>query len=171
MISLGPAPPAAGPPGMVSPLSLPSWTMLAAFLFATKSKWGLLGGLVTLATALVRLRRVFAELDNPTRIAAIYLSRGFFAGLWRLASAMCRHYWPVTLLAMLASRRIRRIAITMAVADGLADWFTHRDAGGLDPVRYVAYKRLDDIAYGTGLWVGAFRARSPESLKPTAPSH
>ncbi|MEU1547075.1 mycofactocin biosynthesis glycosyltransferase MftF [Nocardia sp. NPDC005745] len=156
--------------GTVSPLSVPSWTLLAAFLFATLTKWGLLGGIGTLITALARLRRVFAELDNPTRIAAIYLARGFFAGLWRMASAMCRHYWPITLVAMVLSRRVRRIAITMAIADGLADWFTHRDAGGLDPVRYVAYKRLDDIAYGTGLWLGAFRARSVEALKPTTPS-
>jgi mycofactocin system glycosyltransferase len=156
--------------GTVSPLSVPSWTLLAAFLFATLTKWGLLGGIGTLITALARLRRVFAELDNPTRIAAIYLARGFFAGLWRMASAMCRHYWPITLVAMVLSRRVRRIAITMALADGLADWFTHRDAGGLDPVRYVAYKRLDDIAYGTGLWLGAFRARSVEALKPTTPS-
>ncbi|WP_167478107.1 mycofactocin biosynthesis glycosyltransferase MftF [Nocardia arthritidis] len=157
--------------GMVSPLQVPSWTVLATVLFGTLTKWGMFGGLLTLATALIRLRRVFTGVDNSTRIAAIYLSRGFFAGLWRLASAMCRHYWPVTLLAMLASKRIRRIAVTMAVADGLADWFTHRDAGGLDPVRYVAYKRLDDIAYGAGLWLGAFRARSVEALKPTAPPH
>ncbi|GAA5044067.1 mycofactocin biosynthesis glycosyltransferase MftF [Nocardia callitridis] len=156
-------------PGAVPPLSVPSWTVLAVVLFGTCTKWGLLGGLLTMGTALTRLRRVFGGLDNPTRIAAIYLARGFFAGLWRLSSAMCRHYWPVTLIAMLASRRVRRIALTMAAADGLADWFTHRDSGGLDPVRYVAYKRLDDIAYGTGLWLGAFRARSLASLKPTMP--
>ncbi|MGY4101077.1 mycofactocin biosynthesis glycosyltransferase MftF [Nocardia sp. R16R-3T] len=155
--------------GMVTPLSVPFWTVVATILFATLTKWGLLGGLITLVTALTRLRRVFTGLDNPTRIAAIYLSRGYFAGIWRLASAMCRHYWPVTMLAMVLSRRIRRIAVTMAVADGLADWFTHRDAGGLDPLRYLVYKRMDDIAYGTGLWLGAFRARSLESLKPSTP--
>ncbi|MBF6355628.1 mycofactocin biosynthesis glycosyltransferase MftF [Nocardia higoensis] len=154
-------------PRMVSPLTVPSWTVLAAVLFATLTRWGVFGGLVTLGAALLRLRRVFAGLDNPTRIASLYLARGFFAGLWRLASAMCRHYWPVTVLATLLSRRVRRIAVTMAVADGLADWFTHREAGGLDPVRYLAYKRLDDVAYGTGLWVGAFRARSLAALRPT----
>ncbi len=155
--------------GMVTPLSVPFWTVVATMLFATLTKWGLLGGLITLVTALARLRRVFTGLDNSTRIAAIYLARGYFAGIWRLASAMCRHYWPVTMLAMILSRRVRRIAVTMAVADGLADWFTHRDAGGLDPFRYLAYKRMDDIAYGTGLWLGAFRARSLESLKPSTP--
>ncbi|WP_433198869.1 mycofactocin biosynthesis glycosyltransferase MftF [Nocardia sp. CA-107356] len=156
-------------PGMVTPLSMPFWTAVATMLFATMTKWGMLGGLITMVTALARLRRVFTELDNPTRVAAIYLARGYFAGIWRLASAMCRHYWPVTMVAMLLSRRIRRIAVTMAVADGLADWFTHRDAGGLDPFRYLAYKRMDDIAYGTGLWLGAFRAQSLESLKPSTP--
>ncbi len=154
-------------PRKVSPLTVPSWTVLAAVLFATLTRWGALGGLVTLGSALLRLRRVFAGLDNPTRIASLYLARGFFAGLWRLASAMCRHYWPVTVLAMLLSGRVRRIAVTMAVADGLADWFTHREPGGLDPVRYVAYKRIDDIAYGTGLWLGAFRARSLAALRLT----
>ncbi|MEU0504406.1 mycofactocin biosynthesis glycosyltransferase MftF [Nocardia sp. NPDC005998] len=156
-------------PGMVTPLAMPLWTAVATILFATLTKWGLLGGLITMVTALARLRRVFTGLDNPTRIAAIYLARGYFAGIWRLASAMCRHYWPVTMVAMMLSRRVRRIAVTMAVADGFADWFTHRDAGGLDPFRYVAYKRMDDIAYGTGLWLGAFRARSLESLKPSTP--
>ncbi|NEW25523.1 mycofactocin biosynthesis glycosyltransferase MftF [Nocardia cyriacigeorgica] len=165
----GAAPLGARHAGMVSPLSVPSWTMLAAVLFGTLTRWGFVGGVLTLVAALGRLRRVFGELDNPTRIASIYLARGFFAGLWRLASAMCRHYWPVTVLAMVASRRIRRIAVTMALADGLADWFTHRDAGGLDPLRYIAFRRIDDIAYGTGLWLGAWRARSIEALKPTAP--
>ncbi len=157
--------------GLVSPLSVPSWTVLAAFGFATRTVWGRLGAIMTLIMVWGRLRRVFTELDNPTRIAAIYLTRGFVGGLWRLASALCRHYWPVTLLAMILSRRIRQIAITMAIADGVADWFTHRDAGGLDPVRYVIYKRLDDIGYGAGLWLGALRARSPEALKPTVPPY
>ncbi|GGK49821.1 mycofactocin system glycosyltransferase [Nocardia camponoti] len=152
--------------GLVTPLSVPTWTVLATLLFATLSRWGVLGGLVTLATALVRLRRAFTELDNPTRVAAVYLARGFFAGLWRLASATCRDYWPVTLLAVMLSRRIRHIALAMALADGVADWFTHRDSGGLDPVRYVAFKRLDDLAYGSGLWIGAWRARSFAALKP-----
>ncbi len=154
---------------MVSPLKVPTWTVLASLLFATLSRWGLLGGLVTLGSALLRLRKVFTDLDNPTRIAAIYLARGYFAGMWRLASAMCRDYWPVTLLAVLISARIRRVAVTMALADGLADWYTHRDEGGLDPVRYLLFKRLDDVAYGSGLWLGAFRARSLQALKPTVP--
>ncbi len=72
---------------------------------------------------------------------------------------------------MIASRRIRRIAVALAIADGLADWFTHRDAGGLDPLRYLCCKRLDDLAYGTGLWSGAIRARNVAALRPAVPRH
>lgn len=155
--------------GMAAPLSMPIWTAVAALLFGTLTRWGALGGLITMVATLFRLRRVFAELDNPTRVAAIYMARGFSGGVWRLATALCRHYWPVTLLGVLCSRRIRQLAITMAVADGLADWFIHREQGGLDPARYLLCKRLDDVAYGSGLWWGAARIRSFASLRPTLP--
>ncbi|MFI6868165.1 mycofactocin biosynthesis glycosyltransferase MftF [Nocardia sp. NPDC050406] len=155
--------------GMAAPLAVPIWTAATALLFATLTRSGLICGLLTLSATLTRLRRVFVELDNPTRVSAIYMARGFSGGLWRLASSMCRHYWPVTLLGMLCSRRIRRIAFTMALADGLADWFTHRESGGLDPARYLVCKRLDDLAYGTGLWRGALSARSTVALRPSLP--
>lgn len=141
-----------------APLSVPLWTVVVTALLGIASRSSMLGAAVTLAAALVRLRRVFADLDNPTRVAAIALARAFSGGVWRIVSAMCRDYWPLTLLGMIVSRRMRRIAVTMAMADGLADWFTHREAGGLDPLRYLMCKRLDDLAYGTGLWWGA-RAR------------
>ncbi|GAB2541590.1 mycofactocin biosynthesis glycosyltransferase MftF [Nocardia heshunensis] len=165
----GVAPLAQRHPGLASPLSMPIWTAVSALLLSTLSGWGVFGGVMTLAATLIRLRRVFAGLDNPTRVAAIYMTRGFTGGVWRLASAMCRHYWPVTLLGMLCSRRVRHIAITLAMAEGLADWFTHREPGSLDPARYVLCKRLDDVAYGAGLWWGAARIRSAAALKPTLP--
>ncbi|UFS93901.1 mycofactocin biosynthesis glycosyltransferase MftF [Nocardia huaxiensis] len=156
---------------MAAPLSLPVWTAVTALLFGTLTRWGVFGGVLTLVTTLFRLRRVFAELDNPTRVAAIYMARGFSGGVWRLACVLCRDYWPVTLLGMLFSRRVRQIALTMAVADGLADWFIHRESGSLDPARYVLCKRLEDMAYGTGLWWGAARVRSGAALRPTLPPH
>ena len=163
----GAAPLAARHPGKVAPLSISRWTVAAAVLIATLTRMGLIGALLTMSVAVLRVRKVFAELDQPTRVAAIFVARGFAAGLWQLASAMCRHYWPITMLALILSRRIRHVAIAMALAEGAADWYKHRENGGLDPVRYIAFKRLDDVAYGTGLWRGAVRAHSVEALKPT----
>ena len=155
--------------GKVSPLQIPKWTALSAIFLATRSRWGLLAAVLTLLVPLRRLRIAFAGVDNATGVAAIYVARGFFAGLWRLSSAMFRHYWPITLAAMLFSRRIRQTALTLALAEGAVDWYTHREPGGLDPMRYIAFRRIDDIGYGTGLWLGAWRAGSPAALRPTAP--
>ncbi|MCZ4076331.1 mycofactocin biosynthesis glycosyltransferase MftF [Rhodococcus sp. H36-A4] len=153
-------------PGMVPPISMSPWTLIATLLAISFTKLGLLGALATLAVTIGRLRKMFIGLDQPTRIAAILAAEGFIAGIWQLASAMCRHYWPITLLAVLLSSRIRKIALGLAVAEALADWYNHRELGGLDPLRYAFFKRVDDIAYGSGLWRGAVESRSLKALTP-----
>lgn len=134
------------------PLAVSPWLVVSSALLATFSRWGTGGALVTVVTAVLRARRTFVELDNPLQAAVVQVVREFGVGARRMASVLCRQYWPVTVLAALVSGRLRRVAVTMAVADGLVDWFTHRDADGLDPLRYLACKRLDDLAYGAGLW-------------------
>ncbi|BDC73858.1 mycofactocin biosynthesis glycosyltransferase MftF [Prescottella equi] len=162
----GAAPLASRHDGMVPPLAMSKWTLFAVLAAATGTRIGLLGSLATLLVTATRLRRTFRELDQPTRIAAILAARGFAGGAWQLASAMCRHYWPVTFLAVLCSPRIRRLAVAVAVAEGVVDWVKHREPGGLDPLRHTAFKRLDDVAYGAGLWQGAIRARDLRALAP-----
>ncbi|OZC92814.1 mycofactocin system glycosyltransferase [Rhodococcus sp. 06-418-1B] len=153
-------------PGMVPPLSMSPWTLISCLFAISFTKFGLLGALLTLGATTGRLRRMFLGLDQPTRIAAILATEGFVGGLWQLASAMCRHYWPITLLAVVLSSRIRRIALGIAVADAMTDWYKHRELGGLDPIRYAFFKRVDDVAYGAGLWTGAARSRSLKALTP-----
>ena len=53
------------------------------------------------------------------------------------------------------------------VADGLVAWWPHRGRSG--PFRHVLVRRLDDLAYGAGLWTGAVRARDPRALLPVRP--
>lgn len=153
-------------PGMVPPVSMSPWTLVACLLAASFTKLGVIGALATLAVSVGRLRAMFTGLDQPTRIAAILATEGFIGGLWQLASALCRHYWPITLLAVVVSGRIRKIAFGFAVAEAMSDWYTHRELGGLDPVRYAFFKRIDDVAYGTGLWMGAVETRSLNALTP-----
>ncbi|NMN98805.1 mycofactocin biosynthesis glycosyltransferase MftF [Antrihabitans stalactiti] len=150
----------------VAPVAMPVWTAAAVGGAATLTRVGFAGAVVSMAVATVRLRKVFTGLDQPTSVAAQFAVRGFAAAVGQVASAACRDYWPVTAVAMACSRRFRRVVIATAVAEGVADWCTHRQVGGLDPVRYVWFKRLDDLAYGTGLWRGAARARSVAALTP-----
>lgn len=152
--------------GKVPPVAMSRTTLLALLLTASGTRAGLLGAVATLAVTIVRLRRLFVGLDHPTRLAAVFAARGFVGGAWQLASAAVRHYWPVTVLAVLCSRRIRRLAMAVAMAEGVRDWAEHREPGGLGPLRYSAYKRIDDVAYGTGLWMGAVSNRDARALVP-----
>lgn len=162
----GAAPLAARHPGSVPPMAMSVSTLFACVAAATLTKSGLAGALGALLFTVFRLRKMFTGLKQPTRIAAILTAQGFVGGFWQLASAMCRHYWPVTLLAVITSRKIRRLALAAAVSEGLVDWYRHREEGGLGPVRYVLFKRADDVAYGFGLWRGAIEAQDPAALKP-----
>ncbi|AYJ49047.1 mycofactocin system glycosyltransferase [Rhodococcus sp. P1Y] len=153
-------------PGMVPPISMSPWTLVACLFAASFTRFGLLGALLTLGVTIGRLRKMFVGLDQPTRIAAILATEGFVGGLWQLTSALFRHYWPITLLAVVLSARIRRIALGLAVAEAMSDWYKHRELGGLDPVRYSVFKRIDDVAYGAGLWRGAVHSRSAAALLP-----
>ncbi|RVW01065.1 mycofactocin biosynthesis glycosyltransferase MftF [Rhodococcus xishaensis] len=152
--------------GMVPPIAMSKWTLASVLAVASCTRTGILSGLVTFLITVLRLRRTFADLDRPTRIAAILAARGFSSGAWQVASATCRSYWPVTLLAVLFSRRIRRLVVAVAITEGAVDWATHREPGGLGPIRHTMFKRLDDVAYGAGLWRGVIRARDLRALKP-----
>lgn len=81
------------------------------------------------------------------------------------ASALAlRHWWPLAAVACLASRRARRVVVVAAVAD--AALVRSRSDTTLDPVRFALARRLDDLAYGTGVWLGAARDRSIRCLLP-----
>ncbi|MBM4723728.1 mycofactocin system glycosyltransferase [Rhodococcus hoagii] len=153
--------------GMVPPLAMSKWTLFAVLAAATGTRIGLLGSLATLLVTATRLRRTFRELDQPTRIARDPRSSRLCR--WRMATRV--RDVPSLLAgdvpAVLCSRRIRcawpwRWPSPRAVVD----WLKHREPGGLDPLRHTAFKRLDDVAYGAGLWQGAIRARDLRALAP-----
>ncbi|WP_305092396.1 mycofactocin biosynthesis glycosyltransferase MftF [Prescottella sp. R16] len=152
--------------GLAAPVAMSKWTLASVLAAASGTRLGGLAAVVTFLVTTARLRRTFTRLDEPTRIAAILAARGFGHGARQLASALCRSYWPITLVAMLFSRRVRYLTAVAAVVEGVVDWAEHRDVGGLDPVRHTVFKRLDDLAYGAGLWLGAIRSRDLRALVP-----
>jgi hypothetical protein len=67
----------------------------------------------------------------------------------------------------LVSPAARRWLLAAAVGDAAQAWWPHRASVG--PLRFTAGRRLDDLAYGLGLWAGALRARDPRALLPAEP--
>ena len=127
-------------------------------------RWSLPVAALAVGAAAVGATRKLDRSAQPLRAAATLTVEGTVATLWQTASALTRHYWPAAVALAAVSPRARRAVLVAAVAEGVADYVRVRP--GLDPVRYVVAHRLDDAAYGVGLWVGAARAGSVAALVP-----
>lgn len=106
--------------------------------------------------------RRLPELSTRQRLDVV---RSTGRGLMRQASGLTlRHWWPVTAGVLARSSRVRRAVVVMAVGDALV---TRRSSGSdLDPFRFALARRLNDLAYGAGVWWGAIRACSVRCLLP-----
>ncbi|MHC1558846.1 glycosyltransferase [Actinomycetospora sp. C-140] len=100
------------------------------------------------------------------RLAAVLAPWGLGGAVWQAAGALTRHWWPAAVVGALVSRRIRRALLLAAAAEGLADWVRFREPGARDVLGHVVAHRLDDLAYGAGLWWGAWRHRTLAPLRP-----
>jgi mycofactocin system glycosyltransferase len=148
----------------VAPLVLNPWTTVLTVAVLAQRRWSLPLVAAVLVAVTARVARKLGSADHPVRTAGSLTALGAVSTLQQAGSALTRHYWPVAVLAATRSRRARRALLAAAVADGLLDH--RRVRPDLDPARYVVARRLDDLAYGTGLWAGAARARSPRALVP-----
>jgi mycofactocin system glycosyltransferase len=146
-------------PGAVAPLRMSGWSAAV---------WGLVVvrrpafALAVAAGTIVALRRKLDEL--PASESARLAGLGHLYAGRQVANAITRVWWPIALLAAVFVRRARLPLAAAATVPPLLDWLDRR--GPLDPVRYVALRLADDVAYGTGVWIGAIERRSLGALAP-----
>lgn len=162
------APLAVRHPDKTAALVLPMWSLLAWLLLTLGSWTGVLGAL---ACAGMYTRRVARSVrsggDDATvgDVARLALG-GLGSGAVQLASATCRSYWPASVAVAALWPRFRRVILAAALVDGFHAWaVSRRDADRLGPLGYLAVKRLDDLAYGAGLWTGMIQERTLRPLK------
>lgn len=151
-------------PGAVVPVDLPAqslavWT-LAAFGGARSRRFA---ALVALVDALGVAHRLRTRVDQPVGETVRLVVRSHLnIGNW-LARAVTRTWLPL-FVPLLALRRFRRVVLAAMVLPPLAKWFRSRPA--IDPGSFVVLSVVDDVAYCSGVWIGAFRARSAASILP-----
>ncbi len=148
----------------VAPVAMPAWAAVACAALAAQRRWSLPVAGAATGLAVGGLVSRLQQSDHPVRTAAALVPLGLVAALRQTAAGLTRHWWPVAVAAAVPSRRARRAVLVAAIAGGLDDWRRQRPA--LDPVRFVVARRLDDLAYGTGLWWGALRCCDLRALCP-----
>jgi mycofactocin system glycosyltransferase len=150
----------------VAPVVLAPESALAWVLAIAGGRRGPAAAAGVLGLTSVRLaRRLARESERPPLgFAAGLVLRGQGASGRTLARAVTRHHWPVAVAAAVVSRRARRAVLAVSALDAVAAWWPHRSRVG--PVRFTLARRLEDLAYGAGLWAGAVRARDPRALLP-----
>jgi mycofactocin system glycosyltransferase len=122
---------------------------------------------LALALAAPGARRLARTL--PPAVAARTAAQGLGWALRQESALLLRHWWPLTAVCLLGSRSVRRAVGSALLVDLAVAVAQHRD-DRLDLPTLVAGRRLDDLAYGAGLWWGAIRAQSPRVLLPRRPS-
>ncbi len=157
------------------PLAAPVMTTLpmaaAVTGLLTRTRLGCLIAAIITLHAMYRTRgRLGDELPGRNRIAGQLVLRGLGFSLLQAAQALLRHYWPATLAVALCWPRFRRLVLALALAEGGVMWLRNQvlqaRSPAMGPIGFTVMRRLDDLAYGTGLWQGAVRSGSPEALRP-----
>ncbi len=151
-------------PGAVAPLVLTPWTLWWTVALLAQRRWSLPVLALALAGSTTTVARRLRPDERAWRGGAQLTAQGAVAATWQVASVLTRHHWPLALGWAARSRRGRRALLVAGVAEALAD--RRRAASRQGVVGYVVAHRLDDLAYGAGLWWGAGRARSAKALLP-----
>jgi mycofactocin system glycosyltransferase len=151
-------------PDDIAPVVLAPWAAGTLVALGLQRRWSApVAAAIVVLTAL-RIGRRATAVRRPYALAARLTGNGLIAAVAQGFALLLRHWWPLTVVGCLASGRVRRAALVAAVAD--TAWEFVRTRPRLDPVRFGLARRLDDTAYGAGVWWSAMRARSLRPLLP-----
>lgn len=148
----------------VAPAVFSPWTAAAVGALLAQRRWSVPVALLVSLAASNRIAKKVGWSSEAGRISFRLTAFGVTAALSQSSALMLRDWWPIALVGSMLSRRVRRAVISAAVIDAMLEF--RRTNSGLDLARFAAARRLDDLAYGTGVWLGAMRAKSIRCLLP-----
>jgi mycofactocin glycosyltransferase len=148
-------------PSAMAPLRTSAWT--AAVWGLVLRRRPLLAAVTLGASVLVLSRRLTGLVDQPERAAARIAGGGTMASALPALSGLTRAWSPALGLG-LCFRRTRRAAALALLAPAVNDWVSDRT--DLDPVRFAALHVTDDLAYGSGVWLGCAKSHTIRPLLP-----
>lgn len=151
-------------PDDIAPVVLAPWGAGLLVALMAQRRWSLpVAGVIAGAT-IARIGRRAVGVRHPYRVAGRLTGYGAIAAVTQGFALLLRHWWPLAAIGCLLSRRVRRAVLVATLADTVIEYW--RTKPELDPVRFAVARRVDDAAYGAGVWWSAIRARSPKALLP-----
>ncbi|MFE2884186.1 mycofactocin biosynthesis glycosyltransferase MftF [Streptomyces sp. NPDC059272] len=151
-------------PRFIAPAVFAPWSAAFVIALLAQRRWSTPVAGAVLAGVTVSIGRKLDGTRHPHRLAARLTANGTLAALAQTSALLNRHWWPLTAVGCVASRRVRRAAAVAALADIAVEY--RRDRAQLDAVRYGVARRLDDLAYGAGVWLSALKGHSTAVLRP-----
>ncbi|WP_435769068.1 mycofactocin biosynthesis glycosyltransferase MftF [Nocardioides sp. SYSU DS0651] len=145
----------------VAPAALSPLMALGAAVLLQRRWWSMPVAALVVGLTARAIAPVLPVADRRTAVAARLALRGTGWAVRQESALLLRHWWPAAAVAAPFSRAVRRALLT-AVAVDLAVFLRERRGVGL--LTAAAGRRLDDFAYGAGLWWGALRHRSARCL-------
>lgn len=143
----------------VAPARLTPTIAFAAALLLLRNPRARALAVITLIPTRRRLHKRLPPGAQATKLTA----QSAYAGVRQESALLLRHWWPLTALLLPKSRTVRHIALLAFAVDTAAVVLEHP---GIDVTGATVGKRLDDIGYGTGLWLGCIKARTFRALVP-----
>ena len=151
-------------PQFIAPAVFAPWSAALVLALLAQRRWSLPVAGAVCGITTVKIARKLSGTEDPYRLALRLTAHGAVAALSQASALLTRHWWPLTVVGCAASRRVRRATAVAAVADIALE--QHSDRARLDPIRYGIARRLDDLAYGAGVWLSALKGRSTAALRP-----
>lgn len=127
---------------------------VAAAALLQRRWWSVPIAVVALALTARSLRSHLPAGPDAARLARRLAVRGLGWAVRQESGLLLRHWWPLAALAAPFSRGVRRALLTAILVDLVV---CLRERPGIGPLTALLARRLDDLAYGSGLWWGAIR--------------
>lgn len=148
----------------VAPAVLAPWSAAMLVALLAQRRWSVPAAACLAGGTALRLAAKLKRAPRPLPFALRLTGQGVLASLGQRSALLLRHWWPLSAAGCLVSRRIRRAVLAAAAADVVVEYVRTRP--DLDILRFGLASRLDDLAYGAGVWLGTFLGRSAGALIP-----
>ena len=147
----------------------PVYALGAAGLLLRR-RWSLPLAAIALAYGTRQVHRALPTTPDRTATALRIAARGLGWAVRQEAELLLRHWWPATMASAALSGTVRRALASAVIVDTVTAAVKHSHPQDRErALAILAGRRLDDLAYGLGLWWGVYKQRSAKVLQPKRP--